>query len=74
MKICIICNEKLIFAFTENIKSLNIKKRTPCTLYKLIPAEPVAWKYQKSTLSPLLIKLYLQWLPQQETVEEEEDK
>ena len=29
MKICIICNEKLIFAFTENIKSLNIKKRTP---------------------------------------------
>lgn len=26
MKICIICNEKLIFAFTENIKSLTLKK------------------------------------------------
>lgn len=136
MKICIICNEKLIFAFTENIKSLNIKKKNAMYTIQANPSgtrnleiseenlvtiekyglfrhlidsngivdETVLDKLKLNIRSLIasqeedskdlldlcidviyhnnmkafglqqLIKLYLQWLPQQETVEEEEDK
>lgn len=136
MKICIICNEKLIFAFTENIKSLNIKKKNAMYTIQANPSGTRSLEISEENLVTIekyglfrhlidsngivdetvldklklnirsliasqeedskdlldlcidviyhnnmkafglqqLIKLYLQWLPQQETVEEEEDK